>query len=722
VLALFAALSAGVLAASARSASAATVPAWSGIGAQLPANADPSNLSGLMATSCPAPGNCVAVGTYASSGNGLGFIDSQSGGTWGAVAAPVPAGSNANPSIDPVSVDCPVVGSCAAVGIFRDTSSHNQGLLLTLANGSWTAAQAPLPANVNTTDPGVILFSVSCGAPGSCVAVGQYHDASNHDHGLLLTLANGSWSDSEAPLPGDASPTNPNVALYSVSCVTAASCTAVGDYHDSGSNGQGLVETLSGGAWSVHKAPLPSDASANPTTTLTSVSCTAVGTCTIVGEYIDLSTNAHAVVESLSDGVLTDTKAPLPADGVTSGTAPSPGSVLYSVSCPSTGYCVAAGGYVATTTTANGIAPLIETLSSGTWTPSTGPGSFDPSAATILSSVSCSWPGSCAILGSSASTGSSAVSGVIETLSQGTWSETPASLPSDASVPNQVQFGFGGPVGRAISCVAGTCALAGSYDTASGFRGFIDTFPNLSGYQLGASDGGIFAFNAPFLGSMGATHLNQPIVGIAAVPDSGGYYEVASDGGIFSFGASFFGSMGGQHLNQPVVGIAFDSRTGGYYEVASDGGIFAFNAPFFGSMGGQHLNKPIVGIAFDSATGGYYEVASDGGIFSFNAPFEGSMGAKPLNKPIVGMAVDSTTGGYYEVASDGGIFSFGAPFQGSMGANPLNKPLVGMAYDFATGGYYEVASDGGIFSFNAPFHGSMGANPLNKPVVGMAYG
>jgi len=45
-------------------------------------------------------------------------------------------------------------------------------------------------------------------------------------------------------------------------------------------------------------------------------------------------------------------------------------------------------------------------------------------------------------------------------------------------------------------------------------------------------------------------------VGIAFDPNSGGYYEVASDGGIFNFGAPFQGSTGGIHLNQPVVGLA----------------------------------------------------------------------------------------------------------------------------------------------------------------------
>ena len=103
---------------------------------------------------------------------------------------------------------------------------------------------------------------------------------------------------------------------------------------------------------------------------------------------------------------------------------------------------------------------------------------------------------------------------------------------------------------------------------------------------------------------MGGQPLNKPIVGMAFDTRTGGYYEVASDGGIFAFNAPFYGSMGGKPLNEPIVGMAFDPATGGYYEVASDGGIFAFNAPFQGSMGGKPLNKPMVGMAFDTSTGG----------------------------------------------------------------------------------------------------------------------
>jgi hypothetical protein len=85
---------------------------------------------------------------------------------------------------------------------------------------------------------------------------------------------------------------------------------------------------------------------------------------------------------------------------------------------------------------------------------------------------------------------------------------------------------------------------------------------------------------------------------MAAEMEADGYWLVASDGGIFSFNAPFFGSMGGTHLNMPMVGMAEDPYVGtGYWTVASDGGVFSFLSPFFGSMGGHTLNMPIVGMA-----------------------------------------------------------------------------------------------------------------------------
>jgi hypothetical protein len=246
------------------------------------------------------------------------------------------------------------------------------------------------------------------------------------------------------------------------------------------------------------------------------------------------------------------------------------------------------------------------------------------------------------------------------------------------------------------------------------------------GYWLVGSDGGVFTFGtAPFQGSAGNIHLNQPIEGMAATPDSGGYWLVASDGGVFSYGdARFHGSTGNIVLNKPIVGMAATPDGGGYWLVASDGGVFSFgDATFHGSTGAIHLNKPIVGMAPTSDGGGYWLVASDGGIFTFgDARFLGSMGSQTLNKPIVGMAPTSDGGGYWLVASDGGIFNFGdAHFYGSTGGRTINKPIVAVAPTNDGAGYWLVASDGGVFSFgDAPFRGSAGGTHLNGPIVGLA--
>ena len=68
---------------------------------------------------------------------------------------------------------------------------------------------------------------------------------------------------------------------------------------------------------------------------------------------------------------------------------------------------------------------------------------------------------------------------------------------------------------------------------------------------------------------------------------------MASDGGIFAFGdAKFRGSMGATKLNKPVVGMV---RYGaGYLMVGADGGIFSFSdKPFVGSLGANPPARPI---------------------------------------------------------------------------------------------------------------------------------
>ena len=237
---------------------------------------------------------------------------------------------------------------------------------------------------------------------------------------------------------------------------------------------------------------------------------------------------------------------------------------------------------------------------------------------------------------------------------------------------------------------------------------------------LVATDGGVFAFGgAPFYGSMGGQHLNQPIVGMASTADGRGYWLVASDGGIFAFGdARFFGSTGSIHLNQPIVGMAPTPTGTGYWLVARDGGMFAFgDARFFGSTGSIHLNQPIVGMASTPGNAGYWLVASDGGIFAFgNAAFYGSTGSTGLGGSVVGMAASPTGHGYVLAVSDGATFAFGdaATFGSVTG---LLNGVVGIAALPGGGGYNLATSNGLAVTLDTLGRGLSSTGALSQPIV-----
>ena len=202
---------------------------------------------------------------------------------------------------------------------------------------------------------------------------------------------------------------------------------------------------------------------------------------------------------------------------------------------------------------------------------------------------------------------------------------------------NQVLFnGRGYPQGATGTC--NSPALMPSYSTSQ--------LVGIAAAPVGAwmvdPNGTVFDLcHAPSFGSLGATHLNEPVVGMAATPDGKGYWLVAADGGVFAFGdAAFYGSMGNTRLNQPVTGIASTPDGNGYWLVALDGGVFAFgDAVFSGSMAGKPLNGPMVDIAANPDGTGYWTVAIDGGVFAFGAaPFLGSAAGQPLDAAIVGIA------------------------------------------------------------------------------------
>ena len=230
----------------------------------------------LMAVACTAARSCVTVGDYANPGEaGHGLIDTLSGNVWTPLAAPTAPGSAGAGTVGLLS--CPVPRWCTAIGGLR---------AYTLSGGTWTVRTMPLPADRSTGGGG--LKSLACPAPRSCVAVGQYSSKAvsrvlGRGRALIETLINGEWVTSGAAVPYASD-------LWSVACATPGSCVAVGMQNFPGSPNarptEGLIETLTSGAWGYGNAPVPADGSTGFVWTwLRRVSCPR-GACVAIGTYI----------------------------------------------------------------------------------------------------------------------------------------------------------------------------------------------------------------------------------------------------------------------------------------------------------------------------------------------------------------------------------------------------------------------------------------------------
>jgi hypothetical protein len=145
-----------------------------------------------------------------------------------------------------------------------------------------------------------------------------------------------------------------------------------------------------------------------PFPTLNAVWCASMTSCVAVGAAGELTSNgAQPLVETLSHGTWTPTSPPLPDTGIT-------GS-LDAISCVTAQWCVAAGFLRDSQDNTYG---LFEVLSNGTWIPEAGP-TPSPSTQSGIRSVQCFTTTSCDAVGFYGDLSSS--NGLLETLSGHTW-------------------------------------------------------------------------------------------------------------------------------------------------------------------------------------------------------------------------------------------------------------------------------------------------------------
>jgi len=304
--------------------------------------------------------------------------------SWTIQPVPLPPGAT-NAYLPAVS--CPSAASCTAVGSRFETWTNRpwrvtEGELAEHWNGStWTTQATSRPADEGATGT---LSGVSCTSAASCTAVGDYQNRS----GNYLTLAehwNGrSWAIQATPTP----PAVAFVSLKGVWCTSAASCTAVGYYATGLTSGPGatLVEYWNGSTWTIQPTPNPSGAEVS---ILTGVWCASAASCTAVGYSVGTSQASLTLAERWNGSIWTIQPTPRPS-GSTS-------SALSGVSCTTTASCTAVGGAIESPNTR---LTLAEHWNGSTWTiqPTPTPsGPIDDS--TGLHAVSCTSVNRCTAVG-----------------------------------------------------------------------------------------------------------------------------------------------------------------------------------------------------------------------------------------------------------------------------------------------------------------------------------
>ena len=177
----------------------------------------------LTVVSCSAGGYCAAAGTAGQvhSGKRLPLAVAESKGTWGPPRTFALPTEIARPGNVITSVSCPAAGDCLAVGesyteIGGTGASANvsQGILLQQIKGSWAVFAVEIPGLATLHAKRTTAESISCPSAGDCTVVGRTATATSSGS-FLAVESNGTWLP-PTPLPAQSS----GYQLSSVSCVT----------------------------------------------------------------------------------------------------------------------------------------------------------------------------------------------------------------------------------------------------------------------------------------------------------------------------------------------------------------------------------------------------------------------------------------------------------------------------------------------------------------------
>lgn len=415
--------------------------AWTAAKVPLPANAD-LNYSQLGPVSCPTSSACTAGGSYSDSAGDQAFLLIRAKSSWTALQAPLPSDAAVDPKAHLDYSACFSASSCAVTGGYYDAAGVEHGVVLTGSGSSWTSVETPAPPSGGS---GASIAAVTCVTASSCVAVGEYVDTAGTQEALLLTGFGSSWTAVQAPLPANASTSYQRASISAVTCPSASRCLAFGQYFDESGAEQVMALTGFGPSWTVVETPLPADAGSQPNAIVAAGSCTSRVACIGVGRYDNAAGAQEGLILTGYGKSWAALTSPVPGNA-----AAQPDTDLRAMTCLRSGSCVAVGDYSST----SGQQALLMTGSGSSWTATQSP--LPPNtAASALGSVACTSAPACAA-GGQYQTGN-AVRPLVVTGAGSSWSVTGVPLPRNAS------NGSASIATVACSFRTTTCAATGNY-------------------------------------------------------------------------------------------------------------------------------------------------------------------------------------------------------------------------------------------------------------------
>jgi hypothetical protein len=325
----------------------------------------------------------------------------------------------------------------------------------------WHAAKVVNLPSGATGLPDGFLPALSCPSAGNCSAGGSFTNSAGDVEGLVLSEVKGVWKAPIRLIPPSQADADPSLTINSLSCSSASNCVAVGSFEDTHSNGLSFVADEVNGVWKkAANAALPTNAGTSvQNSELHSVVCWSPGNCSAIGSYLD-NTQPTGYAQGLEInevrgvwGRAQETKLPADANA-------DPYVDINQVACTHAGNCVAVGSYINKDSATEGLViPEVK----GAWKSASVvvlPGNVSAYPGAALSEVACVSTDNCTAIGTYTDV-TAQVEGMTVIEANGVWQRAVTmTMPSGAATnPHVFFYGYGG-----LACPSiGNCSAGGQY-------------------------------------------------------------------------------------------------------------------------------------------------------------------------------------------------------------------------------------------------------------------